>query len=290
MTTTAKPNTMPTSKPFSARAFLEEYIQREKDKPPEARVGWIDLSPANQHYQNELKRMEDMVRARLGVPANLIYGGARNGGKSGRAMELAAQLQAREVRVADAGRIKGRSADWMVIDEAVPDVHPNCRCTTVPVGADSRNVATAHDDMLDALGMTFGLSRTEGEPDEDFRARVKAFYGSADHRATAQSLVQAAQQISGVEHVIINEQVQGTVVLHVCIDERLSASEVLDVRDRVMMAVDEVRPMGIKVEYHWDDTRDRPSQLSPEEIRRQEEELFIRRLRSKILERYPGDE
>lgn len=274
---------MPTSKPFNVKAFLEEWAKQEVPEYQSKALTELDF---RQHEE----RLMALMQSEYAVPKDLIMGGMRSG-RSAAIAQLEQMAKERGIKIVrptmDAG-IKGRSAVSMFIDEAVP-THPNCRCETIPPTDSRFDLTTAHDDMLDAMAMTFGLSRTDGEADADFRARVKAMT-SSHFRSTHESLEQAVYQVSGVENVIINETGMGEVVVHVCIDEHLRAADVMDVRERVMMAVEEARPAGIKVEYHWDDTRDRPSQLSPEEVRRQEEELFIRRLRSKILERYPGEE
>ena len=268
--TIAKLTTMATSKLFDPKLFLEEYVKRQEVKPFEALFKpAIDLGSAD--FRAHEERLMAMMQANYGVPASMIYGGARSGGKSGRAMELAAQLQAREIRMADAGRIKGKSADWMVIDEAIPDVHPNCRCETVPVAASSLNVTTAHDDMLDALAMTFGLSRKEGEDDSLFRSRVRAMMG---HQTDLGAVV---AEFEGVLNVEVRDQNNGRITLTVTLTP--SADRPTH-RAEIAIAVEKARPIGTHVDVEFEVA------IDPEE----EENAFIRRLKSKILERYSGEE
>jgi len=260
---------MATSKLFDPKLFLEAYT---KELPEYQSKALTELD-----FRQHEERLMALMQSQYAVPKELITGGMRSG-RSAAIAELEALVKKRGIKVVrpTPGEIRGKSADWMVIDEVVP-VHPNCKSQLIPVGADSRNVSTAHDDMLDALAMSFGLVRTPGETDADFRARVKAMPGTG---ATVTALIDAVMTIAGIQDVVIQENGDpGVVDLNVYVEPNWKA-DVLE--PKVRETVDEVRPAGVHVNIQI--------LVRADGVSRREEDQLIKRLRSKILERYPDGE
>ena len=241
-------------------ALKQEFLKAAKDTSPLMFPVLPAPGKSGVEFQNHLRWMEEKARAMYGVPASML---TPAGAESGRAAALAEQYQIQQ--------IQGRKADWVCIDEA--PVHPNCRCEPVPVSSSSLNVGNPRDDMLDALAISCGLRRKHGEDDADFRSRVRAMSNLA--KPEQAKWTHAALSVDGVEQAIVSELEPGLIGMHVAFE---SVPDIEQLKADVMAAVEAARPAGVKVEYYW-------SEVDPPE-----EDALIRRLRSKILERYPNGE
>ena len=100
----------------------------------------------------------------------------------------------------------------------------------------------------------------------------------------------AAMTVNGVRDVQLEEDIGNmSVDVHVKIDPHADWDYVAD---EVNARVDAERPMGIKMNVHmhrWEEDTDYFDKYEVK-VEETEEERFMKRLRSKILERYPPEE
>jgi hypothetical protein len=247
----------------------------------------LPISKPSGSFGSQMAWLEEKVKSTYAIPKEMLVTSAPS---SGRALELAAQYEQ--------DRISGRKAGWMAIDEPehmiegcwdFPESGHDDRSDALAFAvADGRSKALTPGDIFDAKARVYGLTRKTGESDAEFRVRIAAVDGSSS--GTKSGLISAVMGVPGVRDVNITEGGPGQVDAIVVCEPGASFDAV---QDGAKEALENARPIGVSVNVQI--VMDDPAMTPHEqfnckcELVETEEQAFMKRLRSKILERYPPE-
>jgi len=243
------------------KTFADTVRVQEKSGPLIVRP-----PPVGRFVSDYFDSLGNRARAMYGVPEALLM---KPGDTSGRAMAIAQEELYRS-------KIQGRKANFMHIDEAVDH----------KMEGNWETASSRHDDLTDSMAsamgaaMGYGTTATPSTFSGMPKSKAPNFQNVPRPQPTQAGIIRAVMAVPGVRNAEVVEPEPGLVEVHFWLKPGL---DVRDVAPRIEEALDEVRPVGVKINLV----------LKPPEyelFEETDEQKFMKRLRSKLQERYPDGE